>query len=90
MPIKPEHKVAADKFISADHKGKPISAAHRQAMLHANPMIARVLIARAQTLSDAERESLKGILTTQTAPALKKLLPELSKLFDTGLKANGG
>lgn len=89
MPIKPEHKVAAENYISTDHKGKPLSPAHKQAMLQANPMVSRILVARAQTLSDDERASLKTVLNPDTAPALKKLLPELSKLFDAGLNNAG-
>lgn len=90
MPIDPRVAAAAQKYTSTDHKGKPLSAAHQQAMLKPNPMVAKILAARAQSLSDDERNSLKGVLTPQTAPALKKLLPELAKLFDKGLSANGG
>lgn len=90
MPLKPEHKEAVDKFISTDHRGKPHSAAHKAAMLHANPMVARILAARAMNLTDEERQALKSVLTPQTAPALKKLLPELAKIFDQEVKVNGG
>lgn len=90
MPVNPEHQQAANKFISTDHKGRALSPAHQKAMLHANPMVARILAARAQTLSDDERNALKGILTPDTAPALKKLLPELAKIFDKGLSGNAG
>lgn len=85
MPIKPEHQAVIDKFISTDHKGKPINKA---ALLKPNPMVARILAARAASLSDQERQSLQGVLTPQTAPALKKLLPELAKMFDKGMSAN--
>lgn len=90
MPVKPEHQVAVDKYTSTDHKGQQLSPAHKQAMLHANPMIAKVLAARAATLTDEDRQAVKQILTPETAPALKKLLPELSKLFDAGLKTSNG
>lgn len=89
MPIKPEHKLAAEKFISTDHKGNALSEQHKQAMLQSNPMVARILVARAQMLSDDERNSLKSVLTPETAPALKKLLPELSKILDAGLNNAG-
>lgn len=87
MPLNPEHVAQIKKFVSTDHKGKPVNPA---AMLHPNPMIARVLAARAVTMTDDERAALKSVMTPETLPALKKLLPELSKIFDKGMNANGG
>lgn len=86
MPLNPDHKAAFEKFTSTDHKGKPLD---QKALLRPNPMVARILLARAMSLSDEERAALKGIVTPQTAPALKKLLPELAKLFNQG-QTNGG
>lgn len=87
MPLKPEHKAVIDKFTSTDHRGKPLN---RQALLHANPMVMRILSARAAELSDQERAVLKQIITPQTIPVLKKLLPELSKILDRSVNANAG
>lgn len=88
MPLKPEHKAVIDKFTSTDHHGKPLN---RAAMLHANPMVMRILSARAAELSDDERAMLKQIITPQTIPVLKKLLPELSKILDrAGGQTNAG
>lgn len=86
MPLKPEHQAAIDKYTSTDHNGKAIN---KHALLKPNPMVSRILVARAATLSDDERNAVKSVLTPQTVPALKKLLPELSKLFDKGMSANG-
>lgn len=86
MPLTPEHHAAIKKFTSTDHKGRPLN---QKALLHPNPMIARVIAARAATLSDDERAALKSILNPQTAPAIQKLLPELSTILNKG-NANGG
>lgn len=79
MPLKPEHKATIDKFTSTDHTGNPID---KTKLLRANPMIARALAARAATLSDEERQAISSLITAQTAPAVKKLLPELSQLLN--------
>lgn len=82
MPYTPENKQKIDDFLKTDHKGKPID---RKALLHPNPMIARVLVARIMTLDDGEKQALKSILTPETAPALKKLLPELAEVIQKGI-----
>lgn len=89
MPIKPEHQQALDGYLNTDHKGNRLSPDHKKAMLKANPMIAKVLMARAVSLSDDERASLKGMVTPENTPALKKLLPELAQILDKGVN-NGG
>lgn len=86
MPIKPEHQKIIDKYTSTDHKGKSIN---KYALLKSNPMVARIITARLASMSDDERSSLKAIVTPQTGPALKILLPELAKLLDKGMSANG-
>lgn len=80
--LQPEHQAAVDKYISTDHKGKPINKA---ALLKPNPMIAKALMARMMSMSDEQRQAIKGILTAQSADALKVLLPELGKLIDQGV-----
>lgn len=80
--LTPEHKAALDKFTSTDHKGRPIDKAQ---MLKANPMIAKVLLARAMTLNDDQKAQLRQILTPSSAPVLKILLPEMTSLIDKGL-----
>lgn len=87
MPVHPTHEAAINKFTATDHRGKPLN---QVALLHPNPMVMRILMARAKSLSDDERAALKGVLTPETTPALKKLLPELSQLFDKGMSTNGG
>lgn len=89
MPLKPEHQATVDKYISKDHNGNKISAGAQKAMLQPNPMVSRILAARAATLSDDERAALKSAMTPASVPALKKLLPELANLMDRGMNNAG-
>lgn len=84
--LKPEHQAAVDKYTSTDHNGKPINKA---ALLKANPMIAKALVARLASMTPEQAAAIKGILTPQSTEALKILLPELSQLIDKGA-GNGG
>lgn len=87
MPLKPEHTARLNKLTATDHRGKPLD---QKALLQPNPMVLRVLAARAQQLTDEDRSALKQILTPQTMPAIKKLLPELAKVMGQGMNANAG
>lgn len=80
--LKPEHQAAVDKYLSTDHKGKAID---KKALLKPNQMIGKALMARMMSMTDEQRQAIKGILTPQTADALKILLPELGKLIDQGV-----
>lgn len=82
----PEHKAAVDKFISTDHTGKPVD---KKALLKANPMIAKALVARIMSMTPEQGQALKTIVTPQTADALKVLMPELAQLIDKDMN-NGG
>lgn len=86
--LKPEHKAIVDKYTSTDHKGKPID---KRALLQPNPMIAKALVARVMSMTPEQAQSLKTIVTPQTADALKVLMPELAKLIDKDVAggANG-
>lgn len=75
----PDHKAIVDKYISTDHKGKPID---KRALLKPNPMIAKALVARVMSMTPQQAASLKTIVTPQTADALKVLMPELAQLID--------
>ncbi len=82
--LKPEHQAAVEQFIGS-HNGKPID---KKALLHANPVIAKALVARVMSMTPEQQQAIKGMLTPQTADAFKILLPELSGLIDKGM-ANG-
>lgn len=86
MPLHPDHKTAIDKFTSTDHTGKAIDSS---SLLKPNHLVARVIAARAASLSDDERSALKSILTPQTSAVLQKMLPELSSIMNKGMNANG-
>jgi len=68
------------------HNGKPLN---KDAMLKPNPTIAKVLAARVMSMNDAQKAALKSIVTPQSAPALKILMPELASVIDKGV-GNGG
>ncbi len=82
--LKPEQQGAVDKFIGS-HNGKPLD---KEALLKPNPVIAKALTARAMSMNPEQQQAIKAIITPQSAPALKVLLPELSELIDKGM-ANG-
>ena len=78
--MKPEHKQMLQDF-AATHNGKPLD---QPRMLKANQMVAKVLVARFMSMTPEQQQAIKGIVTPQTADALKVLLPELGKLIDKG------
>ena len=80
--MKPEHKAALDKF-TASHNGKPLD---QQALLKANPMVAKIIVARFASMTDEQQTAIKKILTPETSEALNILLPEAKGLFDKGMK----
>lgn len=75
--LQPEHKAKLQSFVS-EHNGKKLDPAK---MMKANPMIAKILIARFMGMTDAQQQAIKGILTPDTADALQVLLPELSGII---------
>ncbi len=83
--LKPEQQAAVDKF-TGSHNGKPLD---QKALLKPNPVIAKALVARAASMTPEQQAALKTIITPQSAPALKVLLPELAELIDKGM-ANAG
>lgn len=80
--MKPEHKAVLQKF-SASHNGKAID---QKTLLKPNMMLAKVLAARFTSMTPQQQEAIKGIVTPQTAEALKVLLPELDNIIDRGLR----
>lgn len=82
--LTPEHKAAVNKF-TASHNGKRLD---RKAMVKPNPLVAKILVARIASMTDAQRQAIKTIVTPQSGEALKVLLPELSQLIDKGI-SNG-
>ncbi len=82
--LQPEHQAKMDKFIG-EHNGKPLD---KKALLHANPVIAKALVARMMSMTPEQQQAIKGIVTAESADALKVLLPELKELIDKG--ASGG
>lgn len=76
-----EHKKTLQDF-SASHNGKPLD---QQALLKPNAMVAKVLVARFMSMNPQQQQSLKGILTSQTADALKILLPEMESVINKGM-----
>jgi len=79
MPLTPEHHAAIDTFTSTDHKGNKLD---KKELLAPHPMMARIILARAKELTDQERQVLRSILTPQTMPVLKKMVPELEKVME--------
>lgn len=84
--LKPEHIAAINDYISS-HDGKPLN---KHALLHANPVIAKALVARIASMTPDQATAIKGIVTPQSAEALKILLPELSELIDKGVTNGAG
>ncbi len=82
--LKPEHQAAVDKFVGS-HDGKPLD---KKALLKANPVIAKALVARLASMTPEQAQAIKGIITPQSTEALKVLMPELAQLIDKGA-ANG-
>ena len=82
MALKPEHKEAIKAF-TASHNGKPLD---QKQLMKANPLIQKVLAARFASMTDEQQNALKKILTPETYPSLKILLPEVSELLDRGLR----
>lgn len=80
--MKPEHRAAFEKF-AATHNGKPLN---QKALLKANPVIQKTLVARFLNMTQEQQESIKKILTPETQDALKVLLPEIAGLIDRGMK----
>lgn len=83
--LAPEHQAAVDKFVSS-HNGKPLD---KKALLKANPVIAKALVARLTSMPPEQQQALKSIVTAQTADALKTLMPELAQFIDKAV-ANAG
>ena len=78
----PEHEAALKKAVSS-HNGKPLD---QKALLRPNAMVAKVLAARFLAMTPEQQAAIKKILTPETGPALKILMPEISKAIDTGTK----
>lgn len=84
--LKPEHKAAVDK-LTLEHNGKKLNP---KGMLKPNVMIKKVLAQRLMAMPDDQLQALKGLMTADTAPAIKALLPELGSLIDKQQGAAGG
>lgn len=83
--FKPEHKEAIKKYTSS-FKGKPLD---QKALLKANPVIAKALVARIMSMPEDMQTSLKTFITPDVAPMLKILLPELAGLIDKSVNNAG-
>lgn len=83
--LHPDQQSKVDSFIGS-HNGKPLD---KKALIKANPVIAKALVARMMSMSPEQQQAIKAIVTPQSAAALKILLPELSELIDKGV-GNGG
>lgn len=84
--LQPEHKAKLEAF-TASHNGKPLD---QKALLKPNEMMGKVLVARFMSMTPEQQQSLKGIVTPDTAPALKILLPEFMSLIEKGLTNGAG
>lgn len=80
-----EHKDKLQGMIK-EHNGKPLN---QEGMLKPNIMIGKVLVARFLKMTPQQQQSLKSILTPDTAQALEILLPELTSVLKKGM-SNGG
>ena len=78
--LTPQHKAAMMNFASS-HNGQKLDT---KSLLKANPMVQKVLMARLASMTPEQEKSISGIVTPQTADALKVLLPELSQMIDKG------
>ena len=80
--IKPEHEAKLKAF-TASHNGKPLD---QKALLRANPMVAKVIVARFVSMTPQQQAAIKKIVTPETVESLKILLPEAKGIFDFGIK----
>lgn len=83
--MEPGQQSKINDFIGS-HNGKPLD---KKALLKANPVIAKALVARMVSMTPEQQQAIKAIVTPQSADALKILLPELGELIDKGI-GNGG
>ena len=80
--VKSASEAKLNAYVST-HNGKALD---RKKMTAPNEMVKKVMIARFLTLTPAQRQSLKAIVTPQTIDALNVLLPGVVKLME---KQNG-
>lgn len=80
MPPSP-HEVALHRYVSS-HNGIPIDP---RELVKPNEMVKKIMIARFLSMTPQQRQSLRAILTPQTAPALNILLPGIVKLLARGV-----
>lgn len=80
-----EQKLLLQKF-TGNHKGKKLD---QKKMLRPVTMIAKVLIARIMSMTPEQHTALKAVVTPETIPVLKILLPELRDMLNKGLETGG-